>query len=72
MVENGEAIFGTLGDYDDVVVIDRKMFNKVTDAVALNMIDELRDINVFYMAKFVRTLRGLLFDTYNKTEKEEN
>ena len=72
MIANGEPIFGQLGGNSNIVILDKHMFNKITDAIAFNLIDEYETIDVMMMGRFVSIMRRLLFDTDNRTEKEEN
>lgn len=56
----------------DVVVLNKKGFNDLTDIVASEFIEEYDLGDIIKLAFFVRELRKVLFDEDDKTEKEEN
>lgn len=56
----------------DVVVLNKKGFNDLTDLVAFDNIDNMDIGDIIKLAFFVSELRRVLFDEDDKTEKEEN
>lgn len=56
----------------DVVLLNKKGFNDLTDLVAFDYIEDLDLGDIIKLAFFVNELRRVLFDTDEKTEKEEN
>ena len=56
----------------DVVVLNKKGFNDLTDLIAFDLIEDWDLGDIIHLANFVSELRRVLFDTDEKTEKEEN
>ena len=56
----------------DVVVLNKKGFNDLTDLVAFDYIENLDMGDIIKLAFFVGELRRVLFEEDDKTEKEEN
>lgn len=56
----------------DVVMLNRKGFNNLTDLVAFEFIENWDFGDIIHIASYVGELRSVLFDTDEKTEKEEN
>ena len=56
----------------DVVILNKKGFNDITDLVAFDFIEYCDLGEIIKLASFVSELRKVLFDTDEKTEKEEN
>lgn len=55
----------------DVVVLNKKGFNDLTDLIAFDLIEDWDLGDIIHLANFVSELRRVLFDTDEKTEKEE-
>lgn len=56
----------------DIVVLNKKGFNDLTDLIAFEFIEDWDLGDIIHLASFVSELRRVLFDTDEKTEKEEN
>lgn len=56
----------------DIMIINKKGFNDLTDLIAFEFIEDWDLGDIIHLASFVSELRRVLFDTDDKTEKEEN
>lgn len=56
----------------DIVILNKKGFNDLTDLVAFDFIEDCDLGEIIKLASFVSELRRVLFETDDKTEKEEN
>lgn len=70
-LESNNPIIAQVGG-TDVVVLNKKGFNDLTDLIAFEFIEDWDIGDIIHLASFVSELRRVLFDTDEKTEKEEN